>query len=399
MKFRPNRASRRGSMVIMVAVMLATLFAMAAFSIDVAYMQMAQAELQAASDAAAKAAARELALTDGDSTAAIAAGKKFAGLNEVAGKPLTLTSADFEFGQAHPAMGGKWIFAAGDQPYSAVRVSAEKSDSAPSGSVRLFFGPFLGAASFSPQLTSTAAYPTNEIVLAIDRSHSMAFDGSGVDWVYPSGVPSYDADGDGYFPGDDGDDALMTPPHAIRSRWASLRAAVDRFLTILDGSILPPEVGAVTWASYLGTDTYEYSLSHETVAATTLETSIGRNYSAIRNALTNRGSVKMHGGTDIAAGIDLGVSLLANRNTPAKKTIILLTDGQQTAGRPAIDAAYDAHAAGIVVHVVTFLQGDQSAMAAVATATGGRHIHAADEDELIEAFEELARLLPVSLID
>ena len=63
-------------------------------------------------------------------------------------------------------------------------------------------------------------------------------------------------------------------------------------------------------------------------------------------------------------------------------------------------AAEDARDKGIVIHVVTFLPGAESADAQeVATITGGTYIHANNEAELIDAFRKLARTLPVVLTD
>lgn len=386
-------------MLVLVASMLAVLIAMAVFSVDVAYMQLTNAELQAASDAAAKAAARELSLTDGDLVAATAAGKAIALRNDVAGKPLLLIDSDFEYGQAFNSGGEKWNFTPGLQPYSAVRITGDKTAGSASGGVNLFFAPFLGTNTFNTKQTSTASYRENEIVLAIDRSHSMAFDESGDDWSYPPAIPAGDADQDGIYPNDYWDDALMSPPDATLSRWATLEIAIVHFLTALDNEIMPPKVGVVTWASYLGTDTYEYSLAGTTIPATVRDVPIGRDYLAVRTGIHNRGTERMLGGTDTAAGIDEAVAVLLEHGTRSKKTMILLTDGAENAGRGAINAAYDAQAAEVIIHVITLLDADQQAMAAVASATGGRHIHAVNQAELIAAFEELAKLLPVSLID
>jgi hypothetical protein len=50
--------------------------------------------------------------------------------------------------------------------------------------------------------------------------------------------------------------------------------------------------------------------------------------------------------------------------------------------------------------VITFLPGAVSTdMTQVAELTGGRYIHADTEEELVAAFEELARTLPVVLTD
>ena len=56
-----KRLARRGAVIPLVAVFLVVFIAMAAFSIDVAYMQLVRTQLQAASDSAAKAGTSALA--------------------------------------------------------------------------------------------------------------------------------------------------------------------------------------------------------------------------------------------------------------------------------------------------------------------------------------------------
>lgn len=390
---------RKGAIAILIIAMLLALLAMAAFAVDVSYMQLTQAELRAATDAAAKAAARELSLTDGNEKLALDAARDIAGRNMVGGKPLQLATGDLQFGQAVRQSDGTLQFSPGVTPYTSVRVTSDLSSGSLTGTVQLFFSGTTGQSQFAPRMQSTATYPESELLLAIDRSHSMAFDTSGVKWSYPPGVPPGDMDGDGRVSPDDfSDDALLTPPNTAGTRWSHLDHAIDHFVDVLNSGIRPPRVGVVTWASDIGTSTYEYSLTGQTFDGVTREVDLTRQYARIRNAIAARGNNMMLGGTDIAAGMDEAVAMLLASPVRAKKAVILMTDGQETHGRGALNAAHDAAAAGIIVHTVSFLDGDQSLMRDVATITGGHHLHAANETELTAAFEELARLLPVSLI-
>ncbi|MEZ6094611.1 MAG: VWA domain-containing protein [Pirellulaceae bacterium] len=392
-----NPQKRKGIILVLVAFALVLLFGMAAFCIDLAYMQLVDTELTAATDAAAKAAARELSINKGNTFKATKEGIAAAARNKVAGKSMILEASDFQYGQSVPNADGSFGFQAGSKPYTAVRVVGRKTSNSSAGEVSLFFGPVVGFISFEPTSEATASFQKTQIVIAVDRSHSMCFDYSGVDWVYPFGVPSYDADGDGTF--DKSDDALMTPPHPLLSRWAGLSAAVNKFLDILDVAIVQPEVGLVTWGSFLDKSTYEYTLTGTTVPAVIEEEKIAKNYLKIRNAIAARGSKRMLGGTNTAAGLDAALNLLDKSNFRSKKVVLLLTDGAENAGRGAINSAADAKAQGVVIHVITFLGGDQSAMAAVAELTGGRHIHASNPSELISAFEDVARLIPIALTE
>lgn len=374
-----------------ILILLVVFLVIAAFSVDIAYIQLAQTELQSATDAAAKAAARELAYTGGQVGKARKAGIQIASLNNVAGRSVVLGNKDFEFGDASRASDGSVTFQRNMSHPSTVRVRSQIPD------MKLFFGGILGVDKFSPRATATAIHAEHEIVLAIDRSHSMAFDMSGGDWVYPAGIPVGDVDQDGTL--DFSDDALLSPPSASGSRWGSLIQGVERFLMTLEVTSSPPKLGLVTWASYLGDGDYEYQLTGTYFQPSTVETKVGEPYDAVRAVVDMLGKKMMLGRTNTAAGIDEAIALFQFKNRLTRRSIILLTDGQENSGRGSAEAAKDAASKGIVIHVITFLDGDQLAMTTAAEITGGRHIHASNEAELVAAFEELARLAPVSLIE
>ena len=231
--------SRQGAMIIFILGLLTIMLAMVVFSVDTAYMQLARTELRAANDAAAKAAASALARSNGNDAQAIAEGIRIASLNTVAGAPLTLRQQDFEFGQAVLQADGRWTFLPGVTPYSSVRVTAEKSDATPSGPVNLLFAPVFGASTFTPRDVAVASQFDQEIVIAVDRSHSMAFDMTGVAWQYPWNNGNWI-------------DHLLWKPHPSGSRWAALKSAMNVYLTTVERSARPPRVSLVTWGSYIG---------------------------------------------------------------------------------------------------------------------------------------------------
>lgn len=430
-----NGEPRKGAMLIFVLALLVLVLVMVVFSVDIAFMQLSRTELRAAVDAAAKAAAGELTLTNGDKKKAAAKGILAASENVVAGKQLLLEEADFEFGQAVENKNGVWVFKKNRQPYTSVRVTAEKSTASKSGPVDLFFAPILGSDTFSPSQVAVASQFQQEIVLCIDRSHSMTFDDSGVSWSYPSGVLGVDFNGDGSI---NSNDPLLSYPDPYNSRWAQLTAAVDSFISIIEDRDHPPRVGLVTWGSEIGTSTYEYRLTGQTVPAVIMNTPLekasgskeippgqlfnllgkvltpGEMFKHLRamypssrtphgtkimDALFGHGSQFMHGGTNLSAGLDAAVNLLDTQGDPdAKKVVVLLTDGQWNRGRDPIEAATDANAKDIIVHTITFLDAaEQTTMKNVAEKTGGRHFHASSATQLKAIFEELARTLPVAL--
>ena len=92
-----SRRARWGGMMALLAFLLIVVVAAAAFTIDVAYMQMVNSEMQVSLDAASRAGV--VALTESSTaTAARAEAKRVAALNPVAGRTLKLKDSDIELG-------------------------------------------------------------------------------------------------------------------------------------------------------------------------------------------------------------------------------------------------------------------------------------------------------------
>jgi len=373
---------RRGVAFILVLVTLGIFFVMAAFSMNVAYMQLVRTEMRAATDAAARAGTEALARLDSQ-PAAIQAAIAVAAANKVNGEPLLLTSDDIQLGRATRNAAGQWTFDSTATPVTSVRVHADKV-------TPLVLPGITGVNAFTPQRTATAAFSENEICLVVDRSHSMCFDLSGVNWVYPEGTPAAPPD------------PVVHPPHANGSRWAALAGAVQDFLAILSTNNSAQRIALVTWGSEITLANYEGALTGRTFPASSLDVQLGTNFGAVSSAIANRGNDVMLGGTNLSAGIDMGIDLLTGPNTKAyaSKTMIVMTDGQWNQGRAPSEAALEAKQAGITIHTVTFLDGaNQQDMINVAAITGGLHYHASDAATLEQAFQEIARHLPLVLID
>lgn len=384
--FNDRRFNRRGAVLPLVVVFLVVLLAMAMFTVDVAYMQLVRTEMRAATDAAAKAGVEALGRNQ-SSEAAIAAAIDLASRNQVAGSPVILRAEDITIGTSAYQSDGSWQFSPGGTRPNAVRVNTAFNNTSPNGSVPLFLAGMFGNGYFSPEQQATAAGLELDICLAVDRSHSMCFDLSGVDWSYPSGTPRYP-------------DPVAYPPNSTHSRWASLDSAVDLFLDTAADTFKPPRVALVTWGSRIDRSTYEYYITRQTAPAVSNDVGLTNSYNTIKQSIQSRGNNVMLGGTNLSAGLDAAVALLeADQTRPySRKYVILMTDGQWNEGRDPVLAAQDAARANIVVHTVTFLsRADQSTMAEVAELTGGQHYHADDRDELEQAFVELARTLPVVL--
>jgi Ca-activated chloride channel homolog len=382
---------RRGSVLVMIVVGVVMLLAMTMISVDIATMQLARAELRAATDAAAKAGAEALLRTQNQSQATSAA-VSFAALNNVAGKAFKIKSSDVVIGTSTQQTDGSWAFATGGTKPNAVRVNSSMANGSASGPVQLLFGKVFNSGSFSPSKSSTASATQQEICLVIDRSGSMSFDLTGVDFAYP---PDGDYD---------------RPPRP-GSRWYSLCSALDLYLAEVALTSVPSRVALVTWASdtsgwdlpkadLKGLPKRKYSPLASIVSR--LEAGLSFTFTTLNAKIDQLTEYPLYGMTNMSAGIDMGVqTLTSNTSYPyAQKTIVLMTDGLWNDGRDPKLAAADAANAGVLIHVVTFLSGAASADAkAVADITGGTYIHANTDAELQAAFQKLARTLPVVLTD
>lgn len=364
---------RRGGMIVLMTALILMIGILAGMSVDVAWMQLVRTELRAATDATARIAAESLARNENSSVAQSEA-QSFAQNLKVGGQAFDLNSGDFEFGRAEEQEDGSWVFTPGATPYTSVRISPKFDGSRNLSPVNMFFGNLLGVPDFRPEESSTASHLYQDICLVVDRSHSMCFDTSGVDWSYQI----QDAD-------------YLDPPHVTHSRWAYLETAIENFVDIVRNQAAEPHVGLVTWANAWGS----YNSSD-------IEVTLGNDYDGIVTAMTNRGDGPMPGGTNMAAGMTDGISVLTGNNARplARKVMILMSDGQWNAGDDPETIAATAAANNIIVYTISFLDGaDQTTLINVANATGGAHYSASDEDELIEAFEKIARSLPIVLTD
>ena len=361
MNVHKKHRARRGAMLVLIAVSLPIFVIMAALAVNVAYMELVRTELRMTSDFAARAGARQLSLT-GQESDALREMVSICAAHEVAGQPLTLTSADVDFGRANRLADGSFTFQISSQDPNAARVRGSREGS---NSVSLFFGNVLNANHFEPSLVSVAAQIDRDIAVVLDRSGSMAQkteDGSRTAWQ--SGDPAPEA-----------------------SRWTKAVAGVLSFIDALEGTPMDEQVSLITYNSQATID-YDLTLS----------------YSPMEPTLDTYTQSYVEGWTNIAEGIEYGRRSLVERGHDrpwASKTIVVLTDGIHNTGdeEPA-DAAARAAADGVIVHSITFgNDADQDEMLGVASLGNGQHWHAPNSQLLIKAFNEIADNSPTMLIE
>jgi len=381
-----NVAARCGAAMPLIAVFLVILITMAAFSIDLAYIELVKTELKAGTDAAAKAGTSTL-MQGGSDAEAKAAAISFAAKNLVGGKSLAITASDITLGQTAQQVDGTWAFVPGAKPSQAVQVMSSLSSSNANGSVNLFFAPMLGQSTYSTSTTSVASAFAADVCLVLDRSQSMCFDLSGTVWMYPPPILT------------DWVTGIKNAPQP-GSRWRALDDAVKSFTDILNAANAPPQVAVVTWADQIGTNTEEFLLTGQTSPAVTVELDLSTNMGKVYGVVHKHSSNVILGGTNMSAGMDQGTTILTSSSARpyAKKIMILMTDGQWNAGRNPIAAATDAVNQGITIHCVCFLKNaDQTTTQQIASMTGGQFHYAANAAELTAAFQKLAYSLPVVL--
>ena len=374
MQYRPtNQTARQGAMLVLMAVTLPLVVIMAAFAIDVAWMQLVRTELRTATDAASRAGAKTLSLQQDEATARAAA-RDAASRNLVAGSPLQVVDPEIEIGLGRQASRtSRFVFTSGAALKNAVRVTGNRTSSSAGGPVALFLGRVMGVNTFEPTHVATSTQLDRDLCLVVDRSGSMMRD------LVSRNVPG----------------GNCNPPHPTLSRWGGLNIAVAGFLAELDKTAQIEQCGLASY-SQAG------SSCGITFTTSDIEAQLAVNYQPIRDAMTRLSSQPVAGFTNIAAGIDNGILILTNaRARPfAVKTMVLMTDGRKNRGIEPVISARRAANENITIHTVTFSdEADFARMRAVATATGGEHFHAPDAATLERIFRQIASTLPVLLTD
>ena len=370
---RTRKATRSGAMLVLIAITLPLVVIMVAFAVDVAWMQLVRTELRTATDAAARAGAKQLSLQQSEAVARAAA-KDAAAQNLVAGSPLVVRDDEIELGFSTQATrNSRFVFTPGGSTLNAVKVTGNRTNSSAGGPVALFLGRVMGVSHFQPTLTAVSTQLDRDICLVVDRSGSMMRDEFGNNIRQPS----------------------CSPPHVPRSKWHALDVAVTGFLAELDDTAQREQCGMVSYSSAGSSCGFNFSTSE-------IHARLSFSYSTIRSEMSQLGSRPVAGFTNIHAGIRNGIRVLTDSNARpfALRTMVVMTDGRHNRGPEPVIAARAAAAENIKIHTVTFSdEADFSRMRAVADATGGQHFHAPDAEALEEIFREIASTLPVLLTE
>ena len=331
-------------MLPLIAVTMVILFVACVLAIDIAKIHVTKSELRTATDAAARAGAEALGRLQ-SKQAAIDAAMAIARQNSVAGNGLDLDPNDIEFGSSRQQADGTFSFEpeSSSRGINAVRVVGSRLSNSPDGPVNMLFGQMFGQSTFQPIQSATATRLDRDIALVLDKSGSMGSFG----------------------------------------RYPALLNGVDVFLQELD---LSPQNENVSLTAY---DTYPRKLVDMTT-----------DLNAISDAINDESPGGYTGiGRALRTGLD---SVLNDPNSRefSLKSIVLMTDGNQNRGVSPDVIARDCADKGIIVHTITFSRGaNKPLMEQVANITGGTHLHAENNRQLVEAFETIAKQIQVLLIE
>ncbi len=371
-KLRPQRSNlRRGAILVLMAILLPVALVLAAFAVNVAYMELIRTELYTATDAATRAAQRTLTNTR-NIGASRAQGRVIGLQNTVAGKPFHVQNGDFTFGTSQrTSLSSRYVFTASAGPdVDAVQINGSRMASSHGGSVDVVLPLLLATRQFETQEIVQSTQVDVDIALVIDRSGSMAYganevaDGSAPPAAAPYGWNFCDP----------------VPPN---SRWGDLVNGVNVFISELSSSPRDELLSLSSYATNAGIDQ-----------------NLTTNYSVIPTSMAAYSATYCGGLTNIAEGITTGVNTFASaaQRPWAAKVMVLMTDGIVTTGSDPVVAATNAAAQNITIFTISFaLEADQTLMQQIATIGKGRHYHATNGSELSTAFQEIARNLPIVL--
>ena len=174
------RFRRRAGVIVQVAVMSTVIMGFGALSVDVGLLYTTKAELQAAADSAALAAAAQLAGEGEQDPEEMArqTASEYAARNKVLGEYLIVDmNDDVEVGKAYlnPAT-EKFEFQPSAYNHDAVRVTTRMSSDSANGPVPLMFANVLGVSESDLSARAAAVLIPRDIAVVIDLSNSMCWD-------------------------------------------------------------------------------------------------------------------------------------------------------------------------------------------------------------------------------
>lgn len=378
---RQDANRRQGAMMILIAFVMAAIVAVVALAINTCYMELARTELRLSLDACAKAGIVELGETQSD-VRATARAKEIGALNNVAGKPFVMLDI-LKGTYAKNASGIHEFIPFNDKRFNgtvnALYVTGPDTQTGVGKGTRTTL---MSNLKFGMFMTSCAIRSDHDVSLVLDRSGSMAWDLSNVEYSYPNDSNGPRSRLQAYF----------SPPHATESRWAAARSAVNTFKQVL--SRTPDNIR-------VGMNSYSSNFTFGACVSTQSSTDLGltSNLDQLIQTMDSIAAKPIIGDTNIAAGLQAAIDQVSQGRVTATKTIILFSDGRKTEGNDPVAIAQAGRQKNIITHTIAFSsQADQNLMRAIATAGGGKYVFASSAAELDDAFRRIAECIPSMLI-
>lgn len=391
---RSQRASRRGNYAILVGVSFSVLLGFAAIAIDSAFVNLAFVQAQAAADAGAHAAIVKLRRS-GDVDEARVTAEDFINANNLMGNAAKVDPAeDIIFGGWDY---GSRTFDEGAAYVNAVRVNVRKTDDSPNGAMQTLMMKLFGVQFSEARATapSTAALRFREIMIVQDVTGSFAGEigqGRNADLTFLETIAERN---------NPGDQIGMVTFVGAAELWTPLSYVDTEFNTIRD------QWETLDWCdrSYAPWNSYAPPIYHPAPQM------IGCNAGQ-----TNPSTSHYDSGTNQGAGINKALDTLltgVGASANALKVIVLVSDGKpqcipSTAlcdnavaaeGRLAADDAEDNNVSIFSVSFNDTYDANQSAYMEDLVRGYGRFYETPDPNDLGAILEEIARAIPVALVE
>ncbi len=395
---------RRGALVPLFAITLPALLLLCAVAINIAHFRMLRTELKIATDASAHAAGRAMSVyQDVDQTIDFA--KLIGGMNKVGNAPFQLADEQIVFGRSiRPSPTSKYNFT--EYPIANVRNGVVNPNSVAinaAGTFPLLLASIGRHSSLSLEQQSIATQVDRDIVLVLDKSGSMmefrdvpALDNA-IDALYAAKnitrTERNNAKNNTFslnvanrlhgvmkeYAFDRRASSTVAPRH---SRWAQLKLGVVAFFDVVSATDQVEMVAIVTFSTNA-----------------TLNEVLNSNYAPLK---TKVNSINPNGSTAIGSGMAASDPELFSSTRArqfATKTIVVLSDGENTSGANPVTVARNLTTAhDVTIHTVSLSEGsDPAVMDQIAAIGGGTHFHSSDGTDLEEIFRTIANNLPTLL--
>ena len=358
---------KRGAILPLVAVVMGVLIVVLGLMVELSWLYSTQFEVQSASDLATRSALARLYANEEDLDQSVVDEAKQFGLDVFRknfNRSEPISEDDLTFGEIKE--NGKFKEVNSIHDITASRVESDQEFTS-------ILGALIAKNRVDLNFRSVAEAGRIDFVLSLDASRSMNRTSNSRRALPPGGRTIHE-------------------PPLPGSRWFALEDAVNSFFENIEDSKI--QVGLTTFGG---------GLNHRIISP--LDDSFSRIEFELDAVETNTPKIlekldeyvdyeALGFGTSIYDGVDQAIDVLKRTSVPAKRFIILLTDGEQVApGRPSqLEAAYRAKDENVRIFAIAYSTNARGLQQMV-DITGGQVFSVSNSDELNLAFKEIASTL------